>query len=71
MNHLPEFLVYLLLTFCCLLFLVLFCQVADEHGLEVRIGMPDAGQLAAPARESEGSKEDELSRRLAELKSRS
>ena len=45
--------------------------MADEHGLEVRIGMPDAGQLAAPARESEGSKEDELSRRLAELKSRS
>lgn len=45
--------------------------MADEHGLEVRIGLPDAGQLEAPARQTEASKEDDLSRRLAELKNRS
>lgn len=50
---------------------MLMQQVADEHGLEVRIGLPDAATHAVPAKESEASKEDDLTRRLAELRSRS
>lgn len=46
-------------------------QVADEHGLEVGIGLPDAANQALPSgKEAEGSGEDDLTRRLAELKSR-
>eukprot|EP00897_Mesotaenium_endlicherianum_P010464 jgi/Mesen1/9446/ME000626S08695 len=46
-------------------------QVADEHGLEVSVGLPAAATHAVPAKESEASAEDDLTRRLAELKNRS
>ncbi len=46
-------------------------QVADDYGLEVSVGLPQAGMAAVPVRESATvNAEDDLSRRLAELKSR-
>ncbi|KAL3675496.1 hypothetical protein R1sor_025444 [Riccia sorocarpa] len=46
-------------------------QVADDYGLEVSIGLPQAaGHVVAAAPEPEVSAEDDLSRRLAELKSK-
>lgn len=44
-------------------------QVADEHGLEVSVGLPAAASQALPTKEAERG-EDDLTRRLAELKSR-
>eukprot|EP00271_Cylindrocystis_brebissonii_P000687 TRINITY_DN10868_c0_g1_i1.p1 TRINITY_DN10868_c0_g1~~TRINITY_DN10868_c0_g1_i1.p1 ORF type:complete len:204 (+),score=44.23 TRINITY_DN10868_c0_g1_i1:141-752(+) len=49
---------------------LLMQQVADEHGLEVQIGLPAAANQALPSKEAEVSTEDDLSRRLAELKTR-
>jgi len=51
----------------------LMMQVADEHGLEMSKAMPDAAllptpQVAAPAQAA--APEDDLTRRLAELKAR-
>eukprot|EP00270_Netrium_digitus_P003000 TRINITY_DN1340_c0_g1_i1.p1 TRINITY_DN1340_c0_g1~~TRINITY_DN1340_c0_g1_i1.p1 ORF type:complete len:205 (+),score=80.01 TRINITY_DN1340_c0_g1_i1:294-908(+) len=47
-------------------------QVADEHGLEVQLGLPDAASHAVAAKEGTSvAAEDDLTRRLAELKSRS
>ncbi|CAM6088635.1 unnamed protein product [Calypogeia fissa] len=46
-------------------------QVADDYGLEVSVGLPQAASHAVPpTQEPEVSAEDDLSRRLAELKSR-
>jgi charged multivesicular body protein 1 len=46
-------------------------QVADDYGLEVSVGLPQAGTTAVPVKESATmTAEDDLSRRLAELKSR-
>lgn len=46
-------------------------QVADEHGLEVKIGLPQAANHAVPEKEAaEPNAEDDLSRRLAELRQR-
>lgn len=47
-------------------------QVADDYGLEVTVGLPQAAAHAIPAKEKEKEKvdEDDLSRRLAELKAR-
>ncbi|ONK78944.1 uncharacterized protein A4U43_C01F1280 [Asparagus officinalis] len=45
-------------------------QVADDYGLEVSVGLPQAAAHAIPAKEKEKVDEDDLSRRLAELKSR-
>lgn len=46
-------------------------QVADDYGLEVSVGLPQPASHAVPAaQEPEVSAEDDLSRRLAELKSR-
>ena len=44
-------------------------QVADDYGLEVSVGLPQAGvnAVVAPAEKVE---EDDLTRRLAELKAR-
>ncbi|GJP38027.1 hypothetical protein CLOM_g14276 [Closterium sp. NIES-68] len=50
---------------------MLMQQVADEHGLEVRIGLPDAATSALPSKEAATNAEDDLTRRLAELKNRS
>eukprot|EP00475_Leptophrys_vorax_P035052 TRINITY_DN57388_c0_g1_i1.p1 TRINITY_DN57388_c0_g1~~TRINITY_DN57388_c0_g1_i1.p1 ORF type:complete len:216 (-),score=36.34 TRINITY_DN57388_c0_g1_i1:424-1035(-) len=50
---------------------MLMQQVADEHGLEVKIGLPDAATHAMPVAESSANAEDDLTRRLAELKNRS
>ncbi|KAE8651298.1 hypothetical protein Csa_002473 [Cucumis sativus] len=45
-------------------------QVADDYGLEVSVGLPQPAAHAVPARETEKIDEDDLSRRLAELKAR-
>lgn len=46
-------------------------QVADDYGLEVSVGLPQAAAHAIPtASSSEKVDEDDLSRRLAELKAR-
>nr|ABK21937.1 unknown [Picea sitchensis]ABK25909.1 unknown [Picea sitchensis] len=44
-------------------------QVADDYGLEVSVGLPQAAGHAIPTK-PEKVEEDDLSRRLAELKSR-
>lgn len=44
-------------------------QVADDYGLEVSVGLPQAAGHAVPAK-AETIDEDDLSRRLAELKAR-
>lgn len=46
-------------------------QVADDYGLEVSIGLPQAASHVVPTAEPEVvSQEDDLSRRLAELKNK-
>lgn len=45
-------------------------QVADDYGLEVSVGLPQPAAHAVPTSQSETVDEDDLSRRLAELKSR-
>ena len=46
-------------------------QVADDYGLEVSVNLPQAGATAMPVKESAPvNAEDDLTRRLAELKSR-
>jgi charged multivesicular body protein 1 len=46
-------------------------QVADDYGLEVSVGLPQAGATSVPVKEpTTESAEDDLSRRLAELKNR-
>ncbi|XP_024178669.1 ESCRT-related protein CHMP1A [Rosa chinensis] len=42
-------------------------QVADDYGLEVSVGLPQPAAHAVPTKEAG---EDDLSRRLAELKAR-
>ncbi|RVW51962.1 ESCRT-related protein CHMP1B [Vitis vinifera] len=44
-------------------------QVADDYGLEVSVGLPQPAAHAVPAK-AEKVDEDDLSRRLAELKAR-
>ena len=44
-------------------------QVADEHGLEVQLGMPSAGR-ATPAAAAAVSEADPLAQRLADLKAK-
>jgi charged multivesicular body protein 1 len=41
-------------------------QVAEEHGLELAAGLPNAAQGAKPT----AAKEDDLTARLAELRGR-
>lgn len=45
-------------------------QVADDYGLEVSVGLPQAATHTIPTTSSEKVDEDDLSRRLAELKAR-
>lgn len=45
-------------------------QVADDYGLEVSVGLPQPAAHAIPTKSSEKVEEDDLSRRLAELKAR-
>ncbi|KAH0687672.1 hypothetical protein AABB24_006848 [Solanum stoloniferum] len=45
-------------------------QVADDYGLEVSVGLPQAAGHAIPTKDSEKVDEDDLTRRLAELKAR-
>lgn len=45
-------------------------QVADNYGLEVSVELPAAATHSMPLKEATSVSEDELSRRLAELKSR-
>jgi charged multivesicular body protein 1 len=43
-------------------------QVADEHGLEVQLGLPQAGVAAAAPAPAAAAKEDDLASRLAQLR---
>eukprot|EP00245_Coleochaete_scutata_P007177 TRINITY_DN22287_c0_g1_i1.p1 TRINITY_DN22287_c0_g1~~TRINITY_DN22287_c0_g1_i1.p1 ORF type:complete len:205 (+),score=58.30 TRINITY_DN22287_c0_g1_i1:99-713(+) len=46
-------------------------QVADDYGLEVRVGLPQAAAHSVPSQvDAPPVEEDELNRRLAELRSR-
>ncbi|MCO5603939.1 hypothetical protein L7F22_058095 [Adiantum nelumboides] len=45
-------------------------QVADDYGLEVSVGLPQPASHAVPEKDTESVVEDDLSRRLADLKSR-
>ncbi|KAH7565416.1 hypothetical protein JRO89_XS09G0204200 [Xanthoceras sorbifolium] len=45
-------------------------QVADDYGLEVSVGLPQPAAHAVPVKQQEKVDEDDLSRRLAELKAR-
>lgn len=47
-------------------------QVADDYGLEVSVGLPQAAGHAVPLKDKDAEKvdEDDLTRRLAELKAR-
>lgn len=45
-------------------------QVADDYGLEVSVGLPQPAAHAVPTKQQEKVDEDDLSRRLAELKAR-
>ncbi|CAN7054256.1 unnamed protein product [Brassica rapa subsp. trilocularis] len=45
-------------------------QVADDYGLEVSVGLPQAAGHTIPTATEEKVDEDDLSRRLAELKAR-
>ncbi|KAH7293556.1 hypothetical protein KP509_28G030800 [Ceratopteris richardii] len=49
---------------------VLMQQVADDYGLEVSIGLPQAENATPASQTDQVSEEDDLSRRLAELKAR-
>eukprot|EP01018_Ginkgo_biloba_P013489 Gb_27834 [translate_table: standard] len=46
-------------------------QVADDYGLEVSVGLPQAATYAVPLTQQSSVSEEDLSRRLAELRSRS
>ncbi|KAJ6849866.1 ESCRT-related protein CHMP1B [Iris pallida] len=45
-------------------------QVADDYGLEVSVGLPQPAAHAVAGKEKDKVDEDDLSRRLAELKAR-
>ncbi|KAG7592042.1 Snf7 family [Arabidopsis thaliana x Arabidopsis arenosa] len=45
-------------------------QVADDYGLEVSVGLPQPAGHAIPTKTEEKVEEDDLSRRLVELKAR-
>ncbi|KAL7140252.1 hypothetical protein ABFS83_09G109400 [Erythranthe nasuta] len=45
-------------------------QVADDYGLEVSVGLPQAAAHAVSVKNTEKVDEDDLTRRLAELKAR-
>lgn len=45
-------------------------QVADDYGLEVSVGLPQVAGHAISSKDEEKVNEDDLSRRLAELKAR-
>lgn len=45
-------------------------QVADDYGLEVSVGLPQAASHTVPEKDTESVVEDDLSKRLADLKSR-
>ncbi|XP_010265273.1 PREDICTED: ESCRT-related protein CHMP1B-like [Nelumbo nucifera] len=45
-------------------------QVADDYGLEVSVGLPQPGSRPISTKAEEKAAEDDLSRRLAELKTR-
>ncbi|KAG5600670.1 hypothetical protein H5410_032040 [Solanum commersonii] len=45
-------------------------QVADDYGLKVSMGLPQAAGHAISSKDEENVSEDDLSRRLAELKAR-
>eukprot|EP00210_Caulerpa_lentillifera_P008680 g8279.t1 len=45
-------------------------QVADEHGLEVQLGLPEASNTTPVMTQKQDTKEDDLSSRLAEFRSR-
>ncbi|XP_062008560.1 ESCRT-related protein CHMP1B-like [Rosa rugosa] len=45
-------------------------QVGDDYGLEVSVGLPQPAAHAVPTKEADKVDEDDLSRRLAELKAR-
>ncbi|XP_057526630.1 ESCRT-related protein CHMP1B-like [Amaranthus tricolor] len=46
-------------------------QVADDYGLEVSVGLPQPAAHPVPTKTDEAIDENDLSRRLAELKARS
>ncbi|KAF4372674.1 hypothetical protein G4B88_024218 [Cannabis sativa] len=46
-------------------------QVADDYGLKVSVGQPQPGAHVGPTKETEKVHEDNLSRRLVELKAKS
>ena len=50
----------------------MLAQVADEHGLEVSLGLPAAGAVpvAAPPKAAAVDAGDDLTKRLAELRGR-
>ncbi|PRQ51243.1 hypothetical protein RchiOBHm_Chr2g0142261 [Rosa chinensis] len=45
-------------------------QVADDYGLQVSVGLAQPAAHAVPTKEADKVDEDDLSRRLAELKAR-
>ncbi|CAA6663146.1 unnamed protein product [Spirodela intermedia] len=45
-------------------------QVADEHGLEVSVGLPQAANHEIAAKEKDKVDEEDLTRRLADLRAR-
>lgn len=45
-------------------------QVADDYGLEVSVGLPQAAAHAVSVKTAEKVDEDDLTKRLAELKAR-
>ncbi|PKA57680.1 hypothetical protein AXF42_Ash016726 [Apostasia shenzhenica] len=45
-------------------------QVADDYGLEVSVGLPQAAAHAIPTAKEEKVEEADLSRRLADLKAK-
>ncbi|KAF4352602.1 hypothetical protein F8388_019665, partial [Cannabis sativa] len=45
-------------------------QVADDYGLKVSVGQPQPGAHVGPTKETEKVHEDNLSRRLVELKAK-
>ncbi|KAJ7522566.1 hypothetical protein O6H91_18G017700 [Diphasiastrum complanatum] len=45
-------------------------QVADDYGLEVSVGLPQPASHAVPAKQAAEVEEEDLNRRLAELRNR-
>lgn len=45
-------------------------QVADDYGLEVSVGLPQPASVTLPEKDTASVSEDDLSRRLADLRSR-